>query len=130
MLPPSAKLASWAVRYGPALLPLAQKLYDQGKFRQLAILHARTIVDGSFSWEMVDGERVSAIDRECGATGAAHRGRGNGETLHLADGPQDQVEKFIGGILPLRAQCDHLRPGFGDQPSPLCHLARVTVLDP
>ena len=61
MLPPSAKLASWAVRYGPALLPLAQKLYDQGKFRQLAILHARTIVDGTFSWEMVDGDRVWVV---------------------------------------------------------------------
>lgn len=61
MLPPSAKLASWAVRYGPALLPLAQKLYEQGKFRQLAILHARTIVDGSFSWEMIDGDRVWVV---------------------------------------------------------------------
>ena len=61
MLPPSTKLASWAVKYGPALLPLAQKLYEQGKFRQLAILHARTVVEGTFSWEMVDGDRVWVV---------------------------------------------------------------------
>ena len=61
MLPPTAKLARWAVRYGPALLPLAQKLYEQGRFRQLAILHARTLVDGTFSWEMVDGDRVWVV---------------------------------------------------------------------
>ena len=61
MLPPTAKLARWAVKYGPALLPLAQKLYEQGKFRQLAILHARTVVDGTFSWEMVDGDRVWVV---------------------------------------------------------------------
>ena len=61
MLPPTAKLARWAVKYGPALLPLAQKLYEQGKFRQLAILHARTVVEGTFSWEMVGGDRVWVV---------------------------------------------------------------------
>lgn len=61
MLPPTAKLARWAVRYGPALLPLAQKLYEQGRFRQLAILHARTLVGGTFSWEMVNGTRVWVV---------------------------------------------------------------------
>lgn len=61
MLPATAKLARWAVKYGPALLPVAQKLYEQGRFRQLAILHARTVAGGTFSWEMVDGTRVWVV---------------------------------------------------------------------
>jgi hypothetical protein len=61
MLPPTAKLARWAARYGPALLPLAQRLYDHGRFRQLAILHARTIDGGTFSWEMVGGDRIWVV---------------------------------------------------------------------
>lgn len=61
MLPPTAKLARWAARYGPALLPLAQRLYEHGRFRQLAILHARTIDGGTFSWEMVDGDRIWVV---------------------------------------------------------------------
>lgn len=60
-LPPNAQLARWAVKYGPLVLPYAKRLYDQGRFRQLAILHARTLVEGTFSWEMVDGERVWVV---------------------------------------------------------------------
>ena len=61
MLPPTATLARWAARYGPALLPIAQRLYAHGRFRQLAILHARTIDGGTFSWEMVDGDRIWVV---------------------------------------------------------------------
>ncbi len=61
MAPAASRLARWAVKYGPALLPVAQRLYEQGRWRQLAILHARTLVDGTFSWEMVDGSRVWAV---------------------------------------------------------------------
>lgn len=60
-LPPQAQLARWAVKYGPLVLPYAKRLYEQGRFRQLAIMHARTLEDGSFSWEMVDGERVWVV---------------------------------------------------------------------
>jgi hypothetical protein len=60
-MPAPVVLARWAAKYGPALLPVAQRLYTQGRFRQLAILHARTIVDGQYSWEMVRGERVWVV---------------------------------------------------------------------
>lgn len=60
-LPPQAQLARWAVKYGPLLLPYTKRLYDQGRFRQLSILHARTLTDGRFSWEMVGGERVWVV---------------------------------------------------------------------
>lgn len=60
-LPPTAQLARWAVKYGPLLLPYARRLYEQGRFRQLAVMHARTITGGTFSWEMHHGERVWVV---------------------------------------------------------------------
>ena len=60
-LPPQAKLARWAVRYGPFVLPYVRKLYEHGRWRQLAILHARTVEDGAFSWEMHGGERIWVV---------------------------------------------------------------------
>lgn len=60
-LPPQAKLARWAIKYGPLVLPHLRRLYAHGRWRQLAILHARTLQDGSFSWEMHGGERVWVV---------------------------------------------------------------------
>lgn len=60
-LPPQAQLASWAIRYGPLVLPHLRRLYAHGRWRQLAILHARTLEDGAFSWEMHGGERVWVV---------------------------------------------------------------------
>jgi hypothetical protein len=40
---------------------VARRLYDQGRWRQLAILHARTLVDGQFSYEMRNGKRVWVV---------------------------------------------------------------------
>jgi hypothetical protein len=45
------------MKYGPVLAPYLKQLYAQGRFRQLAIVHARTIVDGTFSDERIGGER-------------------------------------------------------------------------
>lgn len=61
MLPPTAKLARWGVKYGPIVLPYLRKLYEHGRWRQLAILHARTLEDGSFSWEMHDEQRIWVV---------------------------------------------------------------------
>lgn len=60
-LPPQAQLARWAIRYGPVVLPHLRRLYAHGRWRQLAILHARTLEDGAFSWEMHGGERVWVV---------------------------------------------------------------------
>ena len=60
-LPPQAQLARWAIRYGPVVLPYVRKLYEHGRWRQLAILHARTLEGGSFSWEMHGGERLWVV---------------------------------------------------------------------
>ncbi len=60
-VPAPALLARWAVKYGPLVVPVAKRLYEEGRFRQLAILHARTIVQGTFSWEMSSGQRVWVV---------------------------------------------------------------------
>jgi hypothetical protein len=60
-LPPTSKLARWAVKYGPLALPYARRLYEHGRFRQLALMHARTLADGTFSWEVHRGERVWVV---------------------------------------------------------------------
>ncbi|MFT6942340.1 MAG: hypothetical protein ACJA2F_000522 [Nitriliruptoraceae bacterium] len=59
--PAPAIIARWAVKYGPAVVPVARRLYEQGRWRQLAILHARTLVDGQFSYEMRNGKRVWVV---------------------------------------------------------------------
>ena len=125
MLPPTARLASWAVKYGPALLPLAQKLYEQGKFRQLAILHARTVVDGTFSWEMVDGERVWVVwaGDEVVATYPALRGDaqeqlGTGTRPERRQDPDEvavrRITRAIRTRLPRRTRPDELWDRTGD----------------
>lgn len=60
-MPSPALLARWAVQLAPVALPAAQRLYEQGRFRQLALMHARTLVDGAFSSEFVDGQRVWVV---------------------------------------------------------------------
>lgn len=54
-------MARWAAQLAPVALPVARRLYEEGRFRQLAIQHARTLVDGAFSSEYVDGTRVWVV---------------------------------------------------------------------
>lgn len=60
-MPSPTLLARWAVQLAPVAVPVARRLYDEGRFRQLAIQHARTLVDGQFSSEYVDGTRVWVV---------------------------------------------------------------------
>lgn len=60
-LPAPAVLAGWALKYGPAIVPVARRLYETGRYRQLAILHARTLEAGMFSWEVAEGHRVWVV---------------------------------------------------------------------
>lgn len=54
-------MARWAAQLAPVAVPVAKRLYEEGRFRQLAIQHARTLVDGTFSSEYLDGERVWVV---------------------------------------------------------------------
>lgn len=56
-LPTGSAWARLLVQYGPLVAPYLKRLYEQGRWRQLAIEHARTLVDGRFSDERIDGER-------------------------------------------------------------------------
>ena len=60
-MPSPALLARWAAQLAPVAVPAAKRLYEEGRFRQLAIQHARTLVDGRFSSEYVDGQRVWVV---------------------------------------------------------------------
>lgn len=60
-MPSPALMARWAAQLAPVAVPVARRLYEQGRFRQLAIQHARTVVDGTFSSEYVDGQRVWVV---------------------------------------------------------------------
>ena len=42
-------MARWAAQLAPVAVPVAKRLYEEGRFRQLAIQHAGTLVDGAFS---------------------------------------------------------------------------------
>lgn len=60
-LPKGPRAARLAAQLGPLLWPVVQRLYEQGRHRQAAILHARRVRDGRFSDEVVDGDRVWVV---------------------------------------------------------------------
>lgn len=69
-LPTGKAWQTLVITYGPMIAPYLRRLYEQGRWRQLAIAHARTLLGGTFSDERISGQRhwvVWAGDRPVAA---------------------------------------------------------------